>query len=618
MIQSLVQFGDAVVPDGVELEHEHLDDGAERVTLTATRDLTGLATGRFSRPGPRVPLRVEGDARYLGFAYTQFALPVVAGPSLDFDFNPAHNLRSPSVLGVLIARIGEQHIVLAPLDHPHEQVIAVADGELLWGWHGDLDEVPVGFSTTLGIYVGPSAATLLQRWGSDVRGPHPRRRPPADANPITSHLSYWTDNGAAYWYRTEPGRTIGTSVAEAVEALRHDDVPVRAIELDSWCYQHEVPRPIAEIGYPEEVPPSGMLLWEPRADAFDPAPHDRDPIEQLAERLSRPPLVIHSRHISPQSPYLAGAVGEWWVDAAAAQPIDPMFFRRWFDDARRWGVCAIEQDWMLLYWFGVRALRAAPGRAAAWQRGLDALADESGIDLIWSMATPADLVFAAGLDHVVAVRTSDDYRFAADPALLWTWYLTVNRLASALGLRAFKDCFFSSPLPAGADPIDGDDHAELEALLACMSAGPVGIGDRIGRTDRDVVMRTCDADGRIRHVDHPLGLIDARLFGEPARGERLAWATTTSTREGKVWTYVVAINTATDRRVIADGLELADVGLANPCSVYDWRRGGVRIANAISVELAPRDWALWVCAPPGERADAGDLSKYVTVCSDLG
>ena len=132
------------------------------------------------------------------------------------------------------------------------------------------------------------------------------------------------------------------------------------------------------------------------------------------------------------------------------------------------------------------------------------------------MATPADIVLAATLEHVVAVRTSDDYRFAADPALLWTWYLTVNRLAGALGLAAFKDCFFSRRPPARADAIDGDEHAELEALLACMSAGPVGIGDRIGRTDREVVLRTCDDDGRIRHVDRPLGagrLVPVRRAG---------------------------------------------------------------------------------------------------------
>ena len=202
------------------------------------------------------------------------------------------------------------------------------------------------------------------------------------------------------------------------------------------------------------------------------------------------------------------------------------------------------------------------------------------------MATPADLALAATLDHVVAVRTSDDYRFAADPAFLWTWYLTVNRLASSLGLPAFKDCFFSGRPPDGADPIDGDEHAELEALLANMSAGVVGIGDRAGCTDRRVVLRTCDDDGRIRHVDQPLGL-DRRLpLRRTARGERLAWATTTSTQGDHTWTYVVAINTSAERRVIADELILADIGLSGPRAVYDWRRGRAAATGAITVEPA--------------------------------
>jgi hypothetical protein len=609
----LVRLGEAVLPEDVALERT-VANGVECVRLTATRDVAGMATGWFWRLGAHVGVRVEGEPSFLGFAYTQFALPVVAGPSLDFDFNPSPSLHSPPVLGLLLARVGQRHLLLAPLDHPHEQVIGVADGGLAWGWHGDLDEVRAGFSTTLRIYVGDSAAEVLDRWGTDVRGKRPQRS--RKANPITSHLSYWTDNGAAYWYRTEVGRTLGASVAEAVEALRADGVPLRAVELDSWCYQHEVPRPITEIGYPEEVPPSGLMTWEPRIDAFDPPSGGRDPIEELADRLGHPPLVIHSRHISPRSPYVTE--GEWWVDALAAHPVDQTFFRRWFEDARRWGVCAIEQDWMLLSWFGVRALRAAQDRAAGWQRALDALADEFGVELIWCMATPADMVLAATLDHVVAVRTSDDYRFAADPALLWTWYLTVNRLAGSLGLHAFKDCFFSRRPSPGGDAIDGDEHAELEALLACMSAGPVGIGDRVGCTDREVVMRTCDVDGRLRHVDRPLALVDSCLFGEPARGERLAWATTTSTHDGKVWTYVVAINAAAERRVIADRLELASIGLEDLAAVYDWRHGDVELTDAISTELAPRDWAMWVCAPPGEHADAGELTKYVTIPSDQG
>jgi len=353
-----------------------------------------------------------------------------------------------------------------------------------------------------------------------------------------------------------------------------------------------------------------MLRWEPRDDAFDTT------IEEWSDALDRPPLVLHSRHISPTSPYLVE--GEWWVDALAAHPVDPAFFRRWFDDAVRWGACCIEQDWMLMYWFGVRELRATAGRARDWQVALDRHATDTGVGLMWCMATPADLVVAASLRAVVAVRTSDDYRFADDPALLWIWFLTVNRLAGALGLPAFKDVFFSASLPPGADPIDGDPHAELEALLAALSAGPVGIGDRIGRTDRGVVLRTCDRDGRIRHVDHPVSLVDGCLFGEPARGERLAWATTTASVASEVWTYVVAINASMPGVDVDDALDLAAIGIDGERSVLRWRESEVNPAGRLNLALAPRDWALFVVAPPGRRADEGDPTKYVTMPCDYG
>jgi len=236
---SLVRLGAETVPDGVVVERTDDRDG-QRWRLRAVAPVSGLATGSFARPSASVAVHVDGDGEHLGFAFTQFALPVVAGAALDFDFHPAANLHSPAALGMLLTRVGRHHVWLAPLDHPHEQVVAVVDGALRWGWHGDLEDVPAGFATTLGVFEGDSADELVERWGRAVRAGRDRRR--RDANPITSHLSYWTDNGAAYWYRTEAGRTIGASVAEAVEALVAEGVPVHAVELDSWCYQHEVPR----------------------------------------------------------------------------------------------------------------------------------------------------------------------------------------------------------------------------------------------------------------------------------------------------------------------------------------------------------------------------------------
>ncbi len=615
---------DAVPLDGVALT---VDDASverdvtrTRLTLTAERGLVDLATGRFARPS--VGVRWHSDAfdpaiEFCGFAFTQFALPVTAGRELDFGFDQTPELRSPRAVLPLLARSGGRVRLLAPLSSPHEQVIAVVDDALVWGWHGDLDRAPAGFATELGVYDGTSVEQVLDVWRIDLAPIADRR---AD-DPLLTHLSYWTDNGAAYWYRTERDRTIAESVTDTIDSLREAGVGVRSVELDSWFYPHATLRPIHEVGYPVHVPPTGAMEWRPRPDAFPPAddPHDaRDPIERLADRLDRPPLVLHARHIDPQSPHVADgrASGEeWWVDEHVAHPANPTWFRRWFDDARRWGATVIEQDWMVVIWFGVRAMRSEPGRAAAWQRALDEHATASDVNLLWCMATPADLVLAAHLDRVIAVRTCDDYRYADDPAALWTWFLAVNRLTNALGLTAFKDCFFTNPdVSPDADPIDGDPHAELEALLAALSGGPVGLGDRLGRTNAEIVARTCDDDGRLRRLDRAISLTDDGMFGGPLRGDGLAWATTTATAQDGVWTYVVAINTAADRVQVSDRLVLE-----GDRWTYEWRASTWTRTQVLDVELAPRDWALFVVAPFGldESAAASIVApnsrRYVVV-----
>ena len=588
-----------------------------RLRLRADVDLSGFASGSFAEPAVAVAvdLRLSPAAEFLGFAFTQFAMPVVARHGTSFDFAPAPNLRSPSVVLPLLIRDGDRCVLLAPIVAHHEQVISVIDGAVWWGWHGDLDEVPAGFETVLGVYHGESHASLLAAWGAELCTASDVARRARSANALTSRLSYWTDNGAAYWYRTEPDETITESVVAAVDQLLEDGIPVGAVELDSWFYRHEHPRVIAAIGYPEEVPPSGMMEWRPRLDAYpaDWSEGSGDALVETAARLRAMPLTLHARHISPRSPYVDDT---WWVDRHAAHPSDPAFFRRWFDDAVRWGVTCIEQDWMLLYWFGVGEMRRVPGRATAWQRALNEHAGATDIDVLWCMATPADMIAAVEFDRVIAVRTSDDYRFTEDPALLWTWFLTVNRLVAPLGLWPFKDCFFSNPSPDPDDSISGDVHAEVEALLSAMSGGPVGIGDRIGRTDRSIVMRTCDESGRLLQPDAPIGLIDDCLFGSPARGERLAWATASTTIGTQTWTYVVALNTSADRMTVADTLTLHEIGRDDgPRHVYDWRSGRAAAVETIVAELEPRDWGLWIVCPAGST-DVGDTTKYVTVPSD--
>jgi hypothetical protein len=289
-----------------------------------------------------------------------------------------------------------------------------------------------------------------------------------------------------------------------------------------------------------------------------------------------------------------------------AHPADPAFFRRWFADAASWGATCIEQDWMIMTWFGCRPLRAEPGRGMAWLRGLNDAATEHDMSVLFCMASPADLCAAAELDRVIAVRSADDYRFADDPARLWRWYLAVNRFAGALHLPVFKDCFFSM---ADGDGIDGDRHAEVEALLSALSGGMAGIGDRIGRTDPAVVRRVVGDDGRLALSDRPLALCDGSLFDRPDDG-RITWAESGT----GAWRYVVALHLDDSTEPLVGQLELGDELL-----VYDWRAETAAVADTVEVRLDRRDWALFVCCPLERRADAtlqatiGDPTRNATM-----
>ena len=105
-----------------------------------------------------------------------------------------------------------------------------------------------------------------------------------------------------------------------------------------------------------------------------------------------------------------------------------------FAQAEAWGAIQVEQDWLVECFLGVRGLREQPGRARAWQEGLDRAAAEHGLSLHWCMATPADFLQTLTLPRVEAIRTSGDYHYVLGSESLWCWFLYGNAFARALGL----------------------------------------------------------------------------------------------------------------------------------------------------------------------------------------
>jgi len=589
--------------------------------LEATDDLEGLSRKRLEdvtvawpwlRPDRRAPGGLPDGARAFAHLYTEFALPVFSDPSLahfpSLDVPPRPAAVSPLWLGTPEGA----GLLLAPLDAFHEQVIGVprrdAGGErgVACGWHGDLDRAPAGFASELAVWAAAGPRRALEAWGGFLRERHrtPRRSRYADAS--LSRLSYWTDNGAAYWYRREPGLDVPTTLEKTLAELRDADVPVGCVEIDSWFYPHQQSRPIDPT--PEtEVPPTGAVAWEPRADILPQGLGD------LRRRLGGLPLVLHARHLSSASPYFERH--EAWRDGDRAHPVSGALWRELFAQAADWGAVQVEQDWLIECFLGVRGLREAPGRARAWQEALDDAAAEHGLSLLWCMASPADFAQSVALPRVAAVRTSGDYRYLLGNAALWCWLLYGNALARALDLPAFKDVFLSSREGSGWD---GDPLAEVEALLASLCAGPVAIGDRRGRSDRALVMRTCREDGVLVKPDAPIAALERCYRQSCFEAPALLVGETVSRHPAGDWVYLLALHASLAPGELRDELslaELGDVAPRGPVVARDWRSGAfarLEPDDALAFSLAPREWSYQVLCPvlPGGIALFGDIAKH--------
>jgi hypothetical protein len=289
-------------------------------------------------------------------------------------------------------------------------------------------------------------------------------------------------------------------------------------------------------------------------------------------------------------------------------------YERLLDQCVAWGVEVFEHDWLIECFLGVRGLRA-PGRAAAWQEGIDAALGARDLTAQWCMASPADFAQASRLRNVTSIRTSGDHGYLVGPEVLWAWFLHTNVVARALGLWPYKDVFHSA---------EGSAPREVEALLSALSAGPVGIGDRIGAADPALIRRTCRADGVLVRPDVPVAAIDRAVFDAPVwTGALLVGGAHTEHAAGR-WAYVVTANVAMEPEAGTTRVAFDDLGDDVPetpsIAVYDWRTARIDVVprdDGYGVALDPADWDYRVLAPvlangiavigdPGVYATAGD------------
>lgn len=145
------------------------------------------------------------------------------------------------------------------------------------------------------------------------------------------------------------------------------------------------------------------------------------------------------------------------------------------------------------------------------------------------MALPADLLASLAFDAVTNARASDDYHAGGS-----NWRIgSSSLLASALGLRASKDNFWTSnkandrftlarcevnrarvPCVTPFAACRGQETSPyLNGIVCALSQGPVGFADPLWGTDPLVLWPTTTRNGTLLHASRPATAIDDQFTG---------------------------------------------------------------------------------------------------------
>jgi hypothetical protein len=515
------------------------------------------------------------------FAPRSFALEETGTPWLLFDDQRRAVVLSPAA-NYMIARMRGDGIT-----------------EIASGLNEGVVTLPAHFThqTLMAFDVGVNAA--WESWGTALTELQGTRRPSNDADTGLRYLGYWTDNGAAYWYNYEPGLGYAGTLETLVQRYREEGIPLRYLQLDSWWYFKTLTGPGGEPLKPKNSElPAGE--WNRYGGLLKYAAHPAVFPAGLAafQKKVGLPLITHNRWIDRESPY------HKHYDISGVAAVDPKFWREIMGYIASADVVTYEQDWLGVIYQYSPELSTTLVAGDAFTDGMARAARDRGMSLQYCMALPRHFLQGARYGNLTTIRTSGD-RFTRSK---WDAFLYTSRLASALGIWPWTDVFMSTE----ADNV----------LIATLSGGMVGNGDRIGDENKENLLRAVRLDGVIVKPDAPLLPIDA-MYTSDAAGMLAAdvsrppspMIASAHTDHGVLrTTYVFAYGRAAEAAKAA--FTPAQVGVQQDVYLYDAQaRTARRLAASekFNFDLAPNATAYFVLAPVSRAGVAlfGDDGKFV-------
>lgn len=141
------------------------------------------------------------------------------------------------------------------------------------------------------------------------------------------------------------------------------------------------------------------------------------------------------------------------------------------------------------------------------------------------MAYPRHVMQSVEIPSVTQVRASCDYHpgntdGCSFPYCQWN-VGTSSLLAYAVGIAPSKDNFWSTAEQPGNKygNTTREPYGEMGGMITTYSTGPVAVGDGVGYTDTELVLRSCTkTSGTLLQPSRPATTIDACFYQEAFGG----------------------------------------------------------------------------------------------------
>lgn len=476
----------------------------------------------------------------------------------------------------------------------------------------------------------------LDQWGAFLRRYHKVKPIPINSDVHLKYISYWTNAGSAYWYHSYKNQ----SYEETLHFLKthHEKIGLHfgSYQLDSWWYKKD-----------GDNYTSGITEWEPkkitRSKNFnsmlpfvqkykDLELFKKERISHVQKILDRP-IGCHFKQLSNDSVYVKGAEENYIIEEFALpknKKLAKELFYHLFNHPK-WHLSYIVHDWLQFMndrHSGFNDIKIGPDYFSALDEvcmEIKAPHNDSGhLSIQLCMTQPHMTLNSVSMASVTSIRsTSDSDSFFVEGTKRWWWHLYSSKFIQVLGKYAFYDNRRSNK--KHSHPLSS--HSVFEMIWLPLSCGPIGIGDKIGEENVELICKVIKEDGEILRPDVPSSPLDQCYLTNPHKSNSNRGVTVFTysdiqdvedTMTYRVF-YMLTFNAHVYGRKVTMDYCMAEVGAKeSEYAVYDYFSGDIKVVSPEYMNvysMKRRKFYYHIVAPiKNGFAFLGEVTKHVS-CS---